>query len=60
MGKANRAPDEERSETGEGDEPVKDGVACSGLVYECQKAEPNLDDDWPEWPSSLINVLRQC
>jgi hypothetical protein len=60
VGKANRAPDEERSETGDGDEPVKDGVACGSLVYECQKAEPNLDDDWPEWPSSLINVLRKC
>jgi hypothetical protein len=60
VGKANRAPGEESSETDQGEEPVKDSVAYGGLVYECQKAEPYLDDDWPEWPSFLINVLRKC
>ena len=57
VGEADGAPDEEVGDAGEGEEPVEEGEAIvTGLDYECEEAEEDLDDYAPDRATVLIDV----
>ena len=54
--KADRTPCEQRGETGQGEQPVKDDTAAGGEDDVRQRTESQVEEDGHQGPATSVNV----